>query len=187
MKNRKSFKNNSGGIVIIFKKNLSKHIQFIESDSEFVQWVEISEKYLNINEKLLLGCVYIPPDSSIYSSDECFTEIEDELVKFSNSTSHIAIVGDMNSRTSIVKDFIVPDEQLIDILDIDDENIYDLFGYFHLSNKNIPLARCSRDNSFINKYGTKLIDFCKRCNMFIANGRIGKDRGIGRTTCKMLV
>ena len=28
------------------------------------------------------------------------------------------------------------------------------------------------------------VDFCRRCNLFIANGRLLSDKGIGHTTCK---
>ena len=28
------------------------------------------------------------------------------------------------------------------------------------------------------------MDFCRRCNLFIANGRLLSDKGIGHTTCK---
>jgi len=46
------------------------------------------------------------------------------------------------------------------------------------------LQRCNKDTGRVNKYGTKLVDFCKRCNLFIANGRLLSDKGIGRTACK---
>ena len=46
------------------------------------------------------------------------------------------------------------------------------------------LQRCNKDTGRVNKYGTKLVDFCKRCNLFIANGRMFSDKGVGRTTCK---
>jgi len=69
----------------------------------------------------------------------------------------------MNARTSILPDFIVPDQELFDILDITDdlEIAENMFNYLSLSEKNIPLDRASEDKGRINKYGTKLLELCK--------------------------
>ena len=53
-----------------------------------------------------------------------------------------------------------------------------------LKNLNIPLARCSLDSSKTNTTGTWLTDVCKNNNLFIVNGRVGKDKGVGRRTFK---
>ena len=87
-KNRKKFKNKSGGIVVIYKEYLSNYFKILDSDSDFVQWIEITKNISLLNENFVLGCTYIPPE------------------------------------------------------------------------------------------------LCKRCNLFIANGRIFNDQGIGKTTCK---
>jgi hypothetical protein len=34
----------------------------------------------------------------------------------------------------------------------------------------------------VNKYGQKLVELCKRCSLYIANGRVYKDKFIGRST-----
>jgi hypothetical protein len=70
----------SGGIIIIYKKILSNFLKFIHSDSEFVQWVEILNDISDKSKNVLLGCVYIPPEFSPYSSDEAFLQLEDELI-----------------------------------------------------------------------------------------------------------
>jgi len=58
-KNRKKFKNKSGSIVVIYKKYLSNYLKFLDSDSNFVQWIEISKNISLLNEFFLLGCTYI--------------------------------------------------------------------------------------------------------------------------------
>ena len=78
------------------------------------------------------------------------------------------------------------DEQLLDILDIPDENI-SFSGFDNLRHKQIPLDRISLDAGGVNRYGLKLLELCKRCNFFVANGRICSDQGIGRTTCKNVI
>jgi hypothetical protein len=76
-KHRKKNHKNASGMIIVFKKTLPKCLHFIKSDSEYVQWVEFT-KCLNFD--MLLGCVYIPPENSKYSSEEAFIEVEEELL-----------------------------------------------------------------------------------------------------------
>ena len=83
IKNRKKCNKKSGGIAIVYRKVLHSCINFLKSESDFVQWVELSVNHLNF--KILFGCIYIPPENSKYSSVEAFTEIEDELLVFSNN------------------------------------------------------------------------------------------------------
>jgi hypothetical protein len=35
-----------------------------------------------------------------------------------------------------------------------------------------------------NRYGNMLLEFCKGNSLFIVNGRVGKDKHIGRFTCR---
>jgi restriction endonuclease len=44
-----------------------------------------------LNSDMLLGCVYIPPENSKYSSEEAFIEVEDELLFFSRDHKNIAL------------------------------------------------------------------------------------------------
>ena len=69
-KHRKKIKKKSGGIIIIYRMIFSKFLKFIQSDSECVQWVEILNDISDKSKNVLLGCVYIPPEFSPYSSDE---------------------------------------------------------------------------------------------------------------------
>jgi hypothetical protein len=111
----KNQKKKSGGIIVVFKNNLSKCLHFIKSDSEYVQWLEFTKC---LNSDMLLGCVFIPPENSKYSSEEAFIEVEDELLFFSRDHKNIALAGDFNSRTSNVSDIVELDDNLFDMLDI---------------------------------------------------------------------
>ena len=53
-----------------------------------------------IPNKILFGCVYIPPENTRYSSDNAFHELEGEMITFSRNSKHIFLLGDFNSRTS---------------------------------------------------------------------------------------
>ena len=101
------------------------------------------------------------------------------------SLKNVALIGDFNSRTSIGSDFVIPDENLLEILQVDDDiSQENISAYLILEKKNIPLQRYSCDKGRVNKYGNLLLECCKRCGLFICNGRIFTDRSIGRNTCK---
>ena len=129
VKNRTNCDRKSGGIIVIYKQALAKHINFLNSNSEFVLWLYIV-KGLPIPNKILFGCVYIPPENTRYSSDNAFHEIEDEMIRFSRNTKNIFLLGDFNSRTSKMLDFVIPDENLAEILNtVDDETLLENISF----------------------------------------------------------
>ena len=113
---------------------MSNFLKFIHS--EFVQWVEILNDISDKSKNVLLGCVYIPPEFSPYSSDEAFLQLEDELITHSNFSKNVALIRDFNSRTSIGSDFVIPDENLLEILQVDDDiSQENIFTYLILEKK----------------------------------------------------
>jgi hypothetical protein len=68
----------------------------VQSDSKFVQWVEILNDISDKSKNVILGCEFSP-----YSSDEAFLQLEDELITHSNFSKNVALIGDFNSRTSL--------------------------------------------------------------------------------------
>jgi hypothetical protein len=46
----------------------------------------------------------------------------------------------------------------------------------------ISVGRINKDSDK-NHYGSRLLDLCKGNDLFIINGRIGNDKGIGKLTC----
>ena len=53
----------------------------------------------------------------------------------------------------------------------------------YLETANAATQRSNTD-TVTNSYGPKLIQFCKNMNLVIINGRCGKDKNIGKPTCK---
>ena len=74
VKSRTNCDRKSGGIIVIYKQALAKHINFLNSNSECVLWFDIL-KVLPIPNKILFGCVYIPPENTRYSSYNAFHEL----------------------------------------------------------------------------------------------------------------
>ena len=103
----------------------------------------------------------------------------------SNFCEHHKTESDYILWISIDKRILDTDENIIlgtvYMFDFDDStsSFFDITTV--LENMNIPLDSVSRDNK-TNTTGYWLIDTCKNNNLFIVNGRFGKDKGIGATT-----
>lgn len=87
-----------------FQKKYSKYIKPILTENNFVFWFSFSNPY--DSEIILFGNVYIPPENSVYAIDDLFNEIQNELSKLRDKYSHICMLGDYNSRTHFLKDYI---------------------------------------------------------------------------------
>ncbi|CAC5398281.1 unnamed protein product [Mytilus coruscus] len=61
-----------------------------------------------------------------------------------------------------------------------------MYDYENLLRLKLPLNRKSTCTNKPNAYGHKLLDFCRKNNVYIINGRAGKDRFLGERTCKDL-
>ena len=79
-------------------------------------------------------------------------------------------------------DFVLPDDFLTNVkqCNVITEN-NDCVSLFR--NSDIPLSRSVSD-TVCNNFGYKMIDFCKNNNLYIVNGRVGSDKGVGALTCK---
>ena len=141
---------------------------------------------MNIDKHLLLGCIYVPPEGSKYADADAFEEIESELLNFSSNDNCFALIGDFNAKTKTLQDFVIPDDDLIDILEMKDNNFMNyMYDHEDLVKQDIPLYRNSQCQCRTNNFGLRLIEFCKRNNLYIPNGRICDDKE-GKRTCNDL-
>ena len=169
----------SGGIGIFVNNNLFKQVEIIESESEYILWLKI-KKCLN-NDDLILGVFYVPPQSSRFYNDHDFSCFESEITNMCCIYPNVALTGDANAHTSQLPDYIIEDQFLADHFDFDQTTI-DFFNKTNLLLKNdMNLNRISKDKKS-NSIGNTLLDICKNNNIFILNGRSGKDKGLGNFT-----
>ncbi|CAG2229155.1 unnamed protein product [Mytilus edulis] len=130
-----------------------------------------------------MGIVYIPPENTRYTSENAMSEIEIEFLELQKNSNCIFLLGDFNSRTANEQDFFnISDfeEHLTEFIDVNE------FNDIHvLDDLKIPRIRNSSD-TVVNSYGRKLIQFCKNNNMYILNGRVGKDRVLGKPTSRSI-
>ena len=150
------------------------------TDSKYVMWFKCSEQLFKTDQPVFFGVVYIPPEYTKYSSEDAFSELQQEYLSFSNKSKYVCLLGDFNARTATDTDFV----DLIKNRYVDDY-ITDFVDNFTnvLNDLKMPLNRISMDKSK-NKFGNLLLNFCKGNSMFIVNGRVGNDKNIGRFTCR---
>ena len=96
-------------------------------------------------------------------------------------SSYVCLTGDMNARTSQLCDFITADKTIADIMQFDPETLEFFNKSEELCKLDINKFRVSSDRN-TNNNGYKLIDICINNNIFILNGRFGKDKHVGKCT-----
>ena len=191
-KHRKHFSTfKSGGIAICIKKDFLKYCKVVNTKCPFVLWCIIDKSALGLEKDVLLGGVYTPPEGTQYSSQYCFSDIENDIVNLNcNEKYHIMLSGDFNAHVGEANDLIGNEHINIEDTDLSFNNIYN----FHesigkpincsdiLQENNIPIKRTSQDKSRVNNFGYSLLDFCKSLSLVIMNGRFGKDKNLGKIT-----
>ena len=127
-----------------FKDNLAKHIDIVNTDSKYVMWFKCSEQLFKTDQPVFSGVVYIPPEYTKYSSEDAFSELQQEYLSFSNKSKYICLLGDFNARTATDTDFV----DLIKNRHVDDY-ITDFVDNFTnvLNDLKMPLNRISMDKS----------------------------------------
>ena len=111
MKNRRTItKVRSGGIILAVKDTVLKHVKIINTSCKYVLWFRLSKSFVNTDEDVIFGIVYLPPEGSRYASSDCFLDIESELISISNDNKYVCLMGDFNSRVGHLHDWFSADE-----------------------------------------------------------------------------
>lgn len=180
MKNRKKIGRKSGGMILAYKESLENYIELLDIESKYVLWFKVSSKLVNLNEDVIFGNVYIPPEGSPYFQPDTFDQIENEIRTFSQNYKYISLFGDFNSRTAEEPDFIdfeinEHEQDFTEFLQNDLATLNEL--NIDKNRKNVDKVK--------SRSGNNLLDICKANNLFIVNGRIGDDKTeSGKLTCK---
>ena len=67
----------------------------------------MSSKVFKLDENVLFGVVYIPPEWTSYSSQEAFNDIYFDIRYFARLYEYISLAGNCNTRITELNDFSV--------------------------------------------------------------------------------
>jgi hypothetical protein len=123
--------------------------------------VKVSQEVSNLDEDVIFGIVYVPPENTRYSSNAAFAEIEAEYLVFSSNYNYISLLADSNGRTSNDDDFILINKNR------HGDNFADFINddLVTLDELGIPRKRNNLDK-VRNGYGNKLLKSCKGNSLF---------------------
>jgi hypothetical protein len=178
-KHRQKCTRRSGGVGVFVKnelieKNLISKLNV--KDESNVLLFKLHKELCGID--IVCGAIYIEPENSNYARPEVFENLEEDLIDFIDH--NIMLIGDFNSRIANLNDLYIDNSSnfLPFSMECNDFSIEEF-----LLKCGARVKRISKD-TYINKYGRQLIALCHKTNMFLLNGRVGSDAGIGKLTCK---
>ncbi|MCG7878877.1 MAG: hypothetical protein N0C90_21475, partial [Candidatus Thiodiazotropha endolucinida] len=160
------------------KEDISKYFSFISTESDYILWFSLNKSFANTNEDIIFGAVYVPPENSRFLINDELMILEMEITQMCSKYNHVVLTGDFNGRTSNACDYLPSDTFIADLFDFDSETETFFNPVFKLDKFSVPRDRRSKDTK-INNTGYKLLEICKNNNLFIVNGRLGRDRQIG--------
>ena len=163
----------SGGIAFLIKEEIRHAVKVIDYSSDFMVWVKLDKKVLNLKNDVFLSALYIPPsNSSFYNKRELdpFDELENAIQKYS-TMGEVILAGDINARTGCLPDYIENDNSKH--LPTHDLDIFE---------PDMEMGRQNMDQ-FTNSFGKKLLNICQNYTLRILNGRTLGDLQ-GNFTCK---
>ena len=178
---RQKYLRKSGGIGVFIKDDVYDSVTVLETPSDYIMWLKLSKKDFSLDDDIILGIIYQPPENSRFYTDNENEIFEVEITATCIRHKYVYLLGDLNARTSDVDDFIEADPFLSDYFDFDETVLNHFNKVSSLAQYNMSYKRASQDR-IINKQGEHLLDICKSSNLFILNGRCGNDKDKGKLT-----
>ena len=177
----------AGGIGIFIKEEFLDYITIYKNYKDIIVWVKFCKNYFGLSNDLLLGVVYCYPEGSPCIIEDMYSVLFEQIAIIPFHFDKL-MCGDYNARIGDCPDWC-PDTfhfgseggmsnfPQLQSDSIDDEEAWLFLSY--LENEGI-LDRVSQDTiSRPSSYGRSFLDLLKVFRMFIINGRVGRDRGIG--------
>ena len=149
--------------------------------SESVLWMKVNFKGIL---DFIYGAVYIPCETSPFFNKDAFIELENDVLelKVRYEKLPVMLAGDINGHTGTAEDHIEGDDTVAELTGCEILNSSNAIKCSDI-NPNCENARYSQDTHKLDKNGVGLLSFCKSTNFRIVNGRIGRDKCLGLSTC----
>ena len=141
--------------------------------------------FFEIDRSVNIANVNIAPEGSVYNYNGAYGILLNDVSRIPPG-DEVLLCGDYNAHTNTVPDYNIGDIKItgsngdLDKLLINDiEHRFNDISELYMEKR---LDRASMDNKPTNSHGTQLIDLCKDAGLLILNGRVGKDRNVGKFT-----
>ena len=118
--NRRARRSSSGTVVYI-KSEYKQDVEIVKTVLDTLIWLKLDKTFFNISEDIFICGAYVwGPDSPAYNvhTVDLFELLQDNVNVYS-AHGTVIIVGDLNCRVSLKADYILLDEQILDIDDND--------------------------------------------------------------------
>ncbi|CAG2188723.1 unnamed protein product [Mytilus edulis] len=163
-KKKKGSRRYSGGIIIYIRKEYMKGISYLKdaSLSENRLWLKVDKYFFGLSDDIYICASYIPPVSSTHFEND-FIMLDHELSTLSNR-GKILVIGDLNSRTGELPDYIKNDS--LQINNFDGSDLLPPDYAIDIENKRI------NQDKVLNTHGKNLLDLCLSSGLRIVNGRL---------------
>ena len=174
---KRKAKRDSGGLCVLIKNNIDCYFEIFDWDNEDGLIFKVNESNTLLECDLYILFCYLRPNSSTRSDIENESDPFDILfqkVAELRNNNEIIIIGDLNSRTSTLQDFISFEDSNFDPFDDDDYANFCIDNNFLLQN-NIEINRNNQDKK-TNDFGNRLINLCCVSGLLICNGRLEGDK-----------
>ena len=177
--NRTNYKKNSkrasGGIIVYVRNKLVSKDTLVFKSCDDIICIKIPGACLSLQQDLFVCLCYVVPDVSSRQSfidNNIFDRSTDHIISIysNNDKFNLLLCGDFNARSSDLPDYVIDDNfSHLNILPSD-------------YNVDYEMLRCSQDIGKTNNNGHLLLDLCKQTGLRIMNGRVSKDKNIGKFT-----
>ena len=140
---------------VMIRNNISKVASLCEIIADTFVWLKVDKSLFVFREDLYICGAYLPPiNSSYHAMYDCdvFRLLEDKIIEYSLK-GKICVVGDLNSRTSNLDDYIA-DDTVPHTLQDQLSSLTSYTGDLYLPPRVNP-------DTVRNDYGSKLVNLCK--------------------------
>ena len=99
-----------GGLAVYYKQYLRAGIKFIKSEIDYL-WIKCDRTFFNLSKDMYICMVYIPPEYDSYYKNRGIDSVgllEEDIQTFGQSGNYL-LMGDFNSRTGEVLDYVQHD------------------------------------------------------------------------------
>lgn len=152
------------GVAVLLRQEI-QHLVQLEHSSENLQllWLRCAGSLFNVNGFVLMGAVYINPETlgrRKEAIESCFEDLQDETFSALSQTEHVVLVGDFNAHIGSQSEFIE------EHFDLQDE-----FPCLQTDRQNI--SSCQQ----VNHAGRLLLELACECPLILTTGRGRGDAG----------